>query len=256
MRFDCENGGRHVRNIKIILEYDGTGLSGWQRQANQPTIQRHVEDALSTVLNHAVTVNGSGRTDAGVHARGQVANFLTSSPRKEHQILKGCNTLLPEQISILSVEEVPGDFHARYSVKSKVYDYDLDVSPVRPAIRRNFVWSQTLPLDIEAMAETMQVLLGEHDFAAFQSTGTDVKTTVRRMMRAYLSKPEENLIRISMEADGFLRHMVRAIVGTLVLVGGGRLSKREFKEILEGCDRAKAGPTAPPQGLYLREVKY
>lgn len=244
------------RNIKLILEYDGTGLSGWQRQADGLTVQGLLEQALGRITGHMVTVHGAGRTDAGVHAKGQVANFSTRSARTCQQILRGGNALLPSQITILSAKEVPADFHARYQAKSKIYDYDLFLSPVRPALRRDFVWHLPMTLNLKAMTQALNFVLGEHDFAAFQSVGTPVHSTIRRLWTAQLSQPLINLVRISLEADGFLRHMVRAIVGTLVLVGQGRLTPLDFQQILLSADRSRAGPTAPARGLCLRQVRY
>ncbi|MEW6265209.1 MAG: tRNA pseudouridine(38-40) synthase TruA [Thermodesulfobacteriota bacterium] len=245
-----------ARNIKLVLEYDGTGLAGWQRQKDKPTVQGCLEAALARLTGHPVTVIGAGRTDAGVHARGQAANFKTTSPRTTAEIIGGGNALLPPAIAILSAVEVPLSFHARYDAKSKVYDYDLFLSPIRPALRRFRVWRQPPGLDLGAMRTALTGLVGRHDFAGFQSTGSKVKQTVRQVLAADLSAHPDGLVRISLEADGFLRHMVRAIVGTLVLVGRGRITPAGFREILEAGDRALAGPTAPAQGLCLREVKY
>lgn len=244
------------RNWKLVVEYEGTGLAGWQRQPDRPTVQGRLEEALAKIMGHEITLIGAGRTDAGVHARGQTANFKTTSPRKPHEILRGGNALLPDQISILSVEEVSSDFHSRYSALSKIYDYYIDASPVPRALRRSFSWRLGPGLDLENMAAAMALLPGEHDFAGFQSTGTPVKSTVRNMMIAELAPGKDGLFKMTFEADGFLRHMVRALVGTIVLVGQGRISVVEFEEILGAADRALAGRTAPACGLFLREVKY
>ncbi|MFH1139377.1 MAG: tRNA pseudouridine(38-40) synthase TruA [Pseudomonadota bacterium] len=245
-----------TRNIKLILEFDGTGLAGWQRQAGPVTVQGLVEEALSRLTGRPVTVIGAGRTDAGVHARGMAANFRTSSPRALEEIVRGGNSLLPPQVAILSAEEVPLDFHARYSAKSKVYDYDILVSPVRRPLAREQAWLQPPGLDPGAMRDAASRLPGEHDFAGFQSTGSSVKTTVRTMLDARIEEPFPGLIRAVFEADGFLRHMVRALVGTLALVGRGRLNPAGFEAVLLSRDRSRAGPTAPARGLFLREVRY
>ncbi|MFH1090799.1 MAG: tRNA pseudouridine(38-40) synthase TruA [Pseudomonadota bacterium] len=245
-----------LRNIKLVLEYDGANLAGWQRQPDRETVQGLLEDALYRIIGEKITVIGAGRTDAGVHARGQTANFKTSGGRSLEEILNGANALLPPEIAVLSASEAPLDFHARYSARSKVYDYDIFVSPVRPALKRHYVWHISRPLDLEAMARALKSLLGEHDFAGFQSVGTKVSSTVRRMIRAEVIVLPGGLVRITMEADGFLRHMVRAIVGTLVLVGQGRMSQLEFEGILQAKNRSLAGATAPASGLCLREVLY
>ncbi|MEW5724789.1 MAG: tRNA pseudouridine(38-40) synthase TruA [Thermodesulfobacteriota bacterium] len=244
------------RNIKLVLEYEGTGLAGWQRQKDEPTVQGFLEGALLRLTQETVTVIGAGRTDAGVHAKGQVAHFKTASPRTLEELVRGGNALLPAQIAILSAQEMPRDFHARYHARSKVYDYDLCLAPVRPALRRNFVWHLPGRLDLSAMSAALECLPGRRDFAAFQSTGTLVQNTVREMTRAELAEKGGGLVRLTLEADGFLRHMVRAVAGTLVLVGRGRITPDGFREILEARDRGRAGPTAPAQGLCLRAVKY
>ena len=244
------------RNVKLVLAYDGTGLSGWQRQSNDPSVQEFLEKALGRITGEEITVFGAGRTDAGVHARGQVANFRTRSRRTTAEFLRGGNALLPRQMAILSAQEVPLDFHARYSARSKIYDYDLFLGPIRPIHNRHLVWHVGPDLDLEAMARTWNRILGSQDFAAFQSTGTPVKSTVREMLAVELTRPEPLVARLSVEGNGFLRHMVRALVGTVVMVGQGRLTPDGFSEILAGRDRSRAGPTAPPQGLFLREVRY
>ena len=244
------------RNIKLILQYDGTGLCGWQRQKGQPTVQEHLEAALSRLCNQPITVTGAGRTDAGVHALGQAANFFTQAPRTLDEIISGGNALLPDQIAIQSAEIVPPDFHARYSAQGKIYYYDLFTGPIRPALFRHYVWHVGPGLDLDSMAQALTALLGEHDFAAFQSTGTEVKTSVRTMVRTDMKKLDDGRIRITFEANGFLRHMVRALVGTLVDIGRGRLNGPQMAHILASRDRDQAGPTAPPQGLFLQQVIY
>ena len=245
-----------MRNIRLLIEFDGTGLFGWQRQADRPTVQGHLESALARLTGEKISVIGAGRTDAGVHARGQTANFKTDSRLTESDILRGGNALLPPQIAILTAEQVPLDFHARYDARSKVYDYYLYLSPIRPALRRRFVWHLQPGLDLETMGAALARLVGRHDFASFQSTGSGVKNTVRNVLEASISSRPEGLVRISIEADGFLRQMVRAVVGTLVDVGRGRTGPAGFEEIMRAKDRSRAGPTAPAHGLCLREVRY
>ena len=249
-------GGRAERNLKLVIEYDGTGLAGWQRQADRPTVQGLLETALARLTGETITVFGAGRTDAGVHARGQAASLRTASRLSLEEIRRGLNALVPDQIAVLSVEEVPLDFHARYSARTKVYDYDLMVSAVRPALERRFLWHQRPGLDVEAMARALPVIVGRHDFAGFQSSGSSVQTTVREVIAARLETRPDGLVRISIEADGFLRHMVRAIVGTLVEVGRGRMTPEAFADLLSIRDRSRAGPTAPARGLFLRKVRY
>jgi len=244
------------RNIKLVLEYDGAGLAGWQRQKDRPTVQEHLERALSRLTGEKIVVVGAGRTDAGVHARGQAAHFKTNSRLSPLEIQRGGNALLPPHLAILSAAEAPPDWHARFSAKSKVYEYSLYVSPVRSSLKRLYAWHIPYKIDLEAMREALECLMGEHDFASFRSTGSETASTVRNILEADIIPEPDGLVRIRLKGDGFLRHMVRAIVGTLVEVGGGKISPAEFKNILESRDRSLAGPTAPAHGLCLVEVVY
>lgn len=247
-----------MKNFKITVEYDGSRFAGWQRQApdSGPTIQGLLEAALSRICDHQVTLHGSGRTDAGVHARGQTASFTTNSGRRPEQIIKGGNCLLPPEVAILAAEEVPPDFHARFSAQGKIYDYDFLITPVRRPLRQGHAWWVGPDLDWAEIEQALPALLGEHDFAAFQSTGSSVRNTVRTIHRAELSRPEPDLRRLSLTGSGFLRHMVRAVAGLLAEIGRGRLSAASLSEIIESRDRRRAGPTAPPDGLYLVRVLY
>ncbi|MBW1712896.1 MAG: tRNA pseudouridine(38-40) synthase TruA [Deltaproteobacteria bacterium] len=244
------------RSYKLVMEYDGTGLAGWQRQKDQPSIQGYIELAFSRLTNEKATVIGAGRTDAGVHARGQVAHFKTRSRLGRRELLRGANALLPRQIAVLSLEEAPPDFHARYQARSKIYDYDLYIAPVRSTLNRLYSWHIPSGLDLGAMSQALESLRGEHDFTSFQSTGSSTGSAKRRIFTAGLSSRPDGLVRITLEGDGFLRHMVRAIVGTLVEVGRGQVSPEGFERILKAKDRSLAGMTAPAHGLCLREVKY
>lgn len=243
------------RNFKLVIEYNGINLAGWQRQKDRPSVQGRIEEALEKLTGGKVSVMGAGRTDAGVHARGQVAHFKAATRLSLGEMLRALNSILPDQISVCSIDEVPADFHARYSAKSKIYDYDIFNNRIRSALNRFFVWHIPDPLDVELMAAALTCLLGEHDFACFQSTGSSVQTTVRTMMNAEISRPD-GLVRMTFEADGFLRHMVRAIVGTVVSVGRKQLTLADFEKILASKDRSQAGVSAPASGLFLREVKY
>lgn len=247
-----------MKNFKITVEYDGSRFAGWQRQAadSGPTIQGLLEEALSRICDHRVILHGSGRTDAGVHARGQTASFATSSGRRPEQIVRGGNCLLPPEVAILAAEEVPLDFHARFSAQGKIYDYDFLISPVRRPLRQGRAWWVGPELDWAGIEQALPALLGEHDFAAFQSTGSAVRSTVRTIYRAGLSQPEPDLMRLSLTGSGFLRHMVRAVAGLLAEIGRGRLSAASLSEIIESRDRRRSGPTAPPDGLYLVRVLY
>jgi len=245
-----------LRTMRLLLEYDGTGLAGWQRQKDRPTVQGHLEAALLRLTGEAATVFGASRTDAGVHARGQVAHFKTRSIHGPAVFQKALNALVPDQIAVLAVEEAPASFHARYHARSKVYEYRLHISPAPSALTRRQAWHIPYPLDLSDVEQALFSLVGEHDFAAFRSVGSPVRSTVRRMFEARLEKDPGGQVLIVLEANGFLRHMVRAIVGTLVMVGRGSLGRERFLEIVRSGDRAQAGPTAPARGLCLRQVKY
>jgi tRNA pseudouridine38-40 synthase len=243
-----------VRNVRLVVEYDGTQLSGWQRQDNAPTVQQHLEEALAQILQHEVAITGASRTDAGVSARGQVACFRTERPIPLHGIRRGLNSLLPEAIAIRAAEEAPEDFHPRFSATGKHYRYTIltraDRSPLLPR-----AWHHNLPLDLAAMRTAATTLLGEHDFSAFRAAGCTAKTTVRRVDAIDLSTPPELLI-VDVRGNAFLRQMVRILVGTLADVGAGRLPGAQVPEILASRDRNRAGQTAPAEGLELVEVLY
>jgi len=247
-----------MKNFKITVEYDGRNFFGWQRQSevSGPTIQGVLETALSRLCGHPVALHGSGRTDAGVHARGQTASFTTNSGRRPEQIVKGGNCLLPPEVGILSAEEMPLDFHARFSALGKVYDYDFLVSPVRRPLLHGRAWWVGPDLDWAGVEKALPLFLGEQDFAAFQSAGSAVRGTVRTICRAELSRPAPELRRLTLAGSGFLRHMVRAIAGLLAEIGRGRHSAASLSEIIASRDRQRAGPTAPPDGLYLVRVLY
>lgn len=247
-----------MQNLKITVEYDGRPFAGWQRQApgSGPTIQGVLEEALSRICAHPVALHGSGRTDAGVHARGQTASFTTDSGRRPDQILRGGNCLLPPEVAIVAAEEAPPDFHARFSARGKIYDYDFLVSPVRRPLLHGRAWWLGPDLDWAGVERALPALLGEHDFAAFQSAGSEVRSTVRTIYRAELSRPEPEIRRLSLAGSGFLRHMVRAVAGLMAEIGQGRLSAASLSAIIESGDRRRAGPTAPPDGLYLVRVLY
>ncbi|MDY6951657.1 MAG: tRNA pseudouridine(38-40) synthase TruA [Thermodesulfobacteriota bacterium] len=245
------------RNFKLVMEYDGTGYHGWQRQKDLPTVQGTIETRLKTMTGQSVTVIGSGRTDAGVHALNQVANFVVETNLTADIFKRGLNSLLPPDIVIKACQQVDAAFHARYDAVSKTYDYHLLNHPVRAALLRHFAWHIRKPLDEKAMRVAMECLKGRHDFSAFEAVGSPRSHSVRMALHVNLTaRDSKGYLVFSMEADGFLRSMVRNIVGTLVDVGVGRISPERFKDVLASKDRKQAGITAPPQGLFLREVKY
>ena len=244
-----------MRHVRLVVEYDGTTLCGWQRQQNGPTVQGHLEDALATLLQHPTPVIGASRTDAGVHARGQVAAFRTERTIPLRGIRRGLNSLLPDAIAIRDASEAADDFHPRFSAIGKHYRYTLLVHPDRSPLWRERSWHHALPLDREAMRAAAQLLVGEHDFAAFRAAGCSAKTTVRRIESIEISGDGE-VVYVDVRGNAFLRNMVRIIVGTLAEVGEGSRTVAQVSEILAGLDRIKAGITAPPQGLELVSVRY
>ncbi len=245
-----------MRNIKLLIEYDGTNYLGWQVQPKGATIQGFIEDKLALLTGEPVHLIGSGRTDAGVHALGQVAHFKTKSQMDVGSIQRALNSLLPRDIVIQKVEEVEEGFHARRQSISKIYEYRILNRNIRSPFHRGYAWHIPQTLDLEEMKKATQGLVGEHDFSSFRSVGSPTRTAVRRVIHAEWKKGGEGLIRFEIEANGFLKQMVRAIVGTLVEVGKGKMGSEEFPEILRAKDRKKAGPTAPAHGLFLKEVKY
>jgi tRNA pseudouridine38-40 synthase len=245
-----------MRNIKLIIEYDGTNYRGWQVQPDGPTIQGMLEEKLSRLSSERIHVIGSGRTDSGVHALGQVAHFRTQSQMDIRTIQRALNSLLPPDILIREVEEVDEGFHARKQSKSKVYEYRILNRNLRSVFHRGYVWHIPQKLNLAEMKKATQSLIGEHDFSAFRTVGSPTRTTVRRVIRAEWKRGRDGLIRIEIEANGFLKQMVRSIIGTLVEIGKGRMKATDFRKILNSKDRKEAGPTAPAQGLFLKEVKY
>jgi tRNA pseudouridine38-40 synthase len=245
--------------IKLVVEYDGGGLCGWQRQPNGPTVQAHLEDALATLLEAPTRVTGSSRTDAGVHARGQVAAFVTDRDIPVIGIRRALNALLPPSIAIASAEEVDPAFHPRYWATGKHYRYLLLVRPERSPRWAPRAWHRRGPVDRAAMTEAAAVLVGQHDFAAFRAEGCSARTTIRRieaLTLSDLSPDEPGVLAFDVRGDAFLRHMVRIVVGTLVDVGDGRRQPSQLAGIVASRDRAAAGPTAPAHGLELIEVFY
>lgn len=245
-----------VRTIKLTIEYDGTNYLGWQIQPNGQTVQGVIQDRLKRLTGESIHVMGSGRTDAGVHTFGQVAHFKTEIRMDANTFQKALNSLLPEDIVIREAEEVGADFHARKNARSKVYEYRILNRATRPAIGRQYIWYVSQNLKLDEMKKATHTLVGEHDFSAFRSVGSSARSSVRNILRADWQRGKGGFLRFEIEASGFLKQMVRAIVGTLVEVGRGKISAQEFKKILDSKDRKEAGPTAPAQGLFLKEVKY
>ncbi|BBO80604.1 tRNA pseudouridine synthase A [Desulfosarcina ovata subsp. sediminis] len=244
------------RTFRLTIEYDGSDFHGWQRQKNDRTVQEALESVLGIMTREKIVVIGSGRTDAGVHARGQVASFKTTSRLNAGTFCKGLNSLLPDDVVIRACDPMPLDFHARFDVRRKHYRYYILNRPLAPAIGRQFVWHIRKRLDIAAMQQAAAVFPGTHDFKAFEGSGSPRAHTVRTVTRAELTATGEGDLHFDIEANGFLRFMVRNIVGTLVEVGLGKIVPVQVERILASRDRSRAGATAPPQGLFLMKVIY
>ncbi|OFI06859.1 tRNA pseudouridine synthase A [Clostridium acetireducens DSM 10703] len=244
-----------MKNIKIIIEYDGTNYAGWQKQKNAITIQGVIERALEQISGKHTKINGCSRTDAGVHAKAFVASFLTESSIPEDKFKYALNSKLPEDILVLSSEEVPLDFHARYSSKGKTYSYTILNREASIAIGRNYVCHFKKPLDICAMEESYKYLIGTHDFSAFKSSGSSVKNNIRTITDIN-SKRYEDIIKINISANGFLYNMARIIVGTLFDVGTQKIKPEQIEFIMDSKDRRNAGISAPAKGLCLEKVFY
>jgi len=244
------------RKIKLTLSYDGSRYHGWQRQKNGLSIQEVLEDKISLMTRKSVRITGSGRTDAGVHAVGQVCHFSTSARLPAEVFKNGLNSLLPEDILVRRAEEAPENFHARYDAESKVYEYRILNREDPDVFLRAYTWHIARPLDLGAMENCLALLPGRRDFSSFRSAGSSNRNPVRRILRAELLASPNGLVKLVFEADGFLRHMVRNIVGTLVGAGFGKTTEAGFLGILNAMDRQRAGVKAPPEGLFLMSVRY
>lgn len=247
--------GDHVRTLKCVIAYDGTAYRGWQRQANGPTIQAAIEDAFVPLLGEAPTVTGAGRTDTGVHALGQVASVRVTCAHDAGAIRRALNVRLPQDIRILSVDDVGAEFHARFAAVGKTYRYRIVTAEVVSPFDRWFVWHSPQRLNLDAMREAAAHMCGRHDFASLQAAHSTVAGTVRTVTRVMLH-PTGDGLQIEVHGDGFLRHMVRNMVGTLVDVGAGRRDPASIPALLKARDRSAAGDTAPASGLTLVSVDY
>ena len=248
--------GHKMRKIKLKIEYDGTNYHGWQIQKNAISVQEIIEKAISRLLGKEIGIVGCSRTDVGVHAYGQIAHFSTDSTIPGDKFSYAINNLLPSDIVIKQSEEVSEDFHSRYSAKGKKYRYLIYNGAHASAIMRNRTYHVRPELDIEKMQKAAKYFVGEHDFAAFQATGGQVRSTVRKIFSMELQKKEDNIISIEVSGNGFLYNMVRIIAGTLVYVGMGKIDADEISMIIDSLDRTRAGKTAPAEGLYLMEIYY
>lgn len=245
-----------ARNFKLKIEYDGSAYHGWQRQNHNRTVQGEIEAVIKIITREDVELIGSGRTDTGVHARGQVANFLSHTNHSIETIQKGMNSLLPDDIVIREMMETALSFHSQFAAKRKTYRYHIRNADLPSAIDRRYEWFIRRALNESDMDEAASFLVGSHDFKSFETVGSPRTHTIRTVSKAGMAKPDPTHLIFEIEANGFLRHMVRNIMGTLVEVGLGRISIERFREILLARDRRAAGATAPPQGLFLMQVEY
>lgn len=253
-----------MRNIRLVLAYDGTDFHGWQRQPQAPTIQEELEARIEKITGECPTLYGSGRTDAGVHAAGQVANFRTECPIPCERLVKALNDILPVAIRVRKAQDVPAGFHARYRAKAKTYRYRILQAGICPPFLARYVYHHPYPLDVRRMARAARLLEGEHDFTSFAGSDPARKrkeqsgdSNVREVFRSHIRvRKDLQMIVYEIRGSGFLHHMVRNIVGTLLEVGSGKLSPEDIPQILGVRDRGKAGPTAPASGLWLVKVEY
>jgi tRNA pseudouridine38-40 synthase len=243
------------RRFRVVVEYDGTDFSGWQRQREERTVQGVLEDALREMTGESVFVRGAGRTDAGVHADGQVATFDLELAIPPHGLLRGLNSILPVDLALVDVAEAAPDFDARFSARGKVYRYTIWAHFVRSPRRARHAWHVREPLDVAAIRTAAAALVGDHDFRAFRASDCDRRTT-RRIVRAIDVDRQGAVLTIDVEATAFLKNMVRILVGTLVDVGRGRIEPGAVAHMLETGDRAAGGMTAPARGLTLLRVIY
>lgn len=245
-----------MKNYKITVQYDGTRYKGWQVQkSTEDTIQGKLQHVLETLVKHPVEVIGSGRTDAGVHASGQIANFHIEDGYCEEEIMRWLNELLPGDIAVTEICEVEERFHSRYQAEKKMYRYRIHTSIVPNVFERKYVYEYLMPLDIERMRKAADFLIGTHDFKAFCGNKKMKKSTVRRIYQIEIEERNSE-ISIVYTGNGFLQNMIRIITGTLIEIGDGRREPEEMIQILESKDRSRAGYTVPPQGLILEQVTY
>ncbi len=244
-----------MRNLRLTLQYDGTDYCGFQRQPDVPTVQAVLEDRLGGQFGERITVAGASRTDAGVHALGQVVSFTSETTVPIERFCAAANSVLPDDIVVTQAQEASRTFHARFSARGKRYRYAIWNMPICPPMLRRYVWHYERPLDVETMRQGAEALVGKHDFASFALSGSDTDSTVRHLWRLVCWR-RGSFVLLTIEGDGFLRGMCRSIVGTLVEIGRGKQPPEFAAAVLQARNRGAAGPTAPAKGLCLMQVKY
>jgi tRNA pseudouridine38-40 synthase len=244
------------KNFKMIIEYDGSHFFGWQRQTEKKSVQGEIEKALSIILNQRITISGSGRTDAGVHALGQVANFHANTNILPQKLKTALNSLIKYPIVIRECRMVEDGFHARYNAVSKEYHYFILNREDPCAINRSYQWHIRSPLNLEAMTQCCHAVTGIFDFKSFENTGSPRSSTLREIFFFTISPEDDHKLVFKISANGFLRYMVRNLMGTIVLAGLNKICLDEFINIRDAKDRTLAGPTAPAHGLFLKKVNY
>lgn len=244
-----------MKNIKLTIEFDGSNFCGWQKQPKGRTVQETIEKAIFKATNEQIEINGSSRTDSGVHAKSMVANFFTNSTIPSEKFREAINVRLPEDVSIIKSEEVAENFHARYSSKGKTYSYTIINRYERLSLGHQYLYHYRYPLDFNKMEEACKYFVGTHDFRAFMSPGSSIKTTIRTIYELYL-KRDGDKIQIFITGNGFLYNMVRIIVGTLLKVGNGKIKPEEIESIIKEGHRKRAGMCVPANGLILEKVFY
>lgn len=245
-------------NYKLEIAYDGTNYCGWQIQPNGASIQQTIQDQIAIILRQPITLIGSGRTDAGVHAKGQIAHFKTGQLIEFRQFLNSINSILPHDIRIFSIESVDSSFHAQYSATGKIYHYHLHLNQVMDPFQRLYSWRIPHPINVDLLIKASQFFVGTHNFTSFSNeahSGSASRDPIRTLSRLDVVQ-EERGVRLELEADGFLYKMVRNIVGILTEVSGGKRQLNDIPQIFKAKDRRSAGKAAPPQGLFLMQVKY
>ncbi len=251
-----------TRNIRLTISFDGTAYNGWQRQKHAATIQGEIEKCLAIMTTSTVTLHGAGRTDAGVHAEEMTAHFTTTAPISCQAFVKGLNSMLPEAIRIFAAKEMPSDFHARFNAVAKRYHYAICTSQIMPPQQRLYTLHVPYSLDFAKMQTCLDLVVGRHDFSSFENQGSrdkdkpSRKGAVRTITRAELHSHNQHNHNFVFVGEGFLRHMVRNMVGTILEVGRGQMSVSAFHAALLAKDRSQGGPTAPPHGLTLKKVYY